>query len=95
MADNQPKQQSSGSSGGDPFIKFFVPGLLIGLVVGGLAGAVLPDLIGSPTPTVERGTTPTGAGSAPRDREDFASPDPQQDPERDPEQDPEQDPEDD
>ena len=28
----------------NPFVKFFLPGLVIGLVVGGFAGAVLPPI---------------------------------------------------
>lgn len=92
MADNQPAKPN-GTKGGDPFIKFFIPGLLIGLVVGGLAGAVLPDLIGGSSPTVERGTPPAGTTPAPREREEFPAPDPVEDPEQDPERDPEQDPE--
>ncbi len=36
-------------SKGSPFIKAFLPGLVLGIIVGGLAGAMLPPLIESGT----------------------------------------------
>lgn len=51
--------EQSASGGG--FLKAFLPGLAIGLVVGGLAGAFLPPMLGS-TPEVV--SAPKGAKGA-------------------------------
>lgn len=62
MADNA--NSDSGS-----FSRAFLPGLILGLVVGGLCGAVLPDLLGGRTPAGMGSHTGTGeVDTSERDR---------------------------
>ncbi len=51
---------------GDSFAKAFLPGLILGLVIGGAAGAFLPDLLSS-RPTLPTAPAPTGP-RPPRDQ---------------------------
>jgi|GEM_PF-1140906 len=58
MADSTPQDSSS-------FTRAFLPGLILGLVVGGLCGAVLPELVSGPG-TVEVGNQERGITTTPR-----------------------------
>ncbi|HYE61654.1 MAG TPA: hypothetical protein VD997_06635 [Phycisphaerales bacterium] len=62
MANDQPKQSS-------PFVRMFIPGLVVGLICGGLAGAILPPILeryaGTPSAPVTGGAQARPAG--PRD----------------------------
>lgn len=58
MADSAPQESST-------FTRAFLPGLILGLVVGGLCGAVLPELVTGPG-TVEVGEQERGITTTPR-----------------------------
>ena len=64
MADSAPQETSS-------FTRAFLPGLILGLVVGGLCGAVLPELVSGPgtvEPGAHDGATTT---SGPREQGEY------------------------
>ncbi|MFG0307332.1 MAG: hypothetical protein ACF8Q5_14085 [Phycisphaerales bacterium JB040] len=64
MADSAPQESSS-------FTRAFLPGLILGLVVGGLCGAVLPELVSGPgtvEPGAHDGQTTT---SGPREQGEY------------------------